>query len=86
MTPEQAIVRLGEMTSKATELSAAIVARTNEIRDEWAGLCRAGGGRADHAALLLGKLSEPLADIGNWSQACQSQITDMVADPFRDEV
>ena len=53
-----------------------------DIVNQWDGLRRCGGQRADHAATLLSRLRPHLAEMARFCLACEKQIDEMVADPF----
>ena len=82
MTPETAIVCCGDIDAGLMRMVSALRAEGEDIRGQWEGLTRVGGGRDDHAAVLLGRLRNVLQDIARFAATADRQIADMVADPF----
>jgi hypothetical protein len=82
MAPETAVVCCGDIDGALMRKVSALRAEGEDIRDQWEGLTRVGGGRADHAAALLGRLRNHLQDISRYAATVDRQIADMVADPF----
>lgn len=83
MSPEQAMNTLTQMMDKLHALTGDIGREVGNVRTEWAGLGRANGQRADHAAALLNRRIRPaLEAIRDFSSKCTEQIKRMHADPF----
>lgn len=82
MTPEQAIERLDELPKKLNRELHSLSLECDEIREQWEGLKRVGGARADHAATLLSRLRPALANLSRQGRAIEQQINGWVADPF----
>jgi len=82
MEPEEAIENVAAITRRIDEIRAHLSDEADQLAEEWAGIGAAGGQRADHAAMLLGRLRPHLAELEQFAAACRQQITDMVANPF----
>jgi hypothetical protein len=82
VTPEQAIEGLPELLGRLDALRAHLADEAGEIGEQWEGLGRVGGQRADHAAPLLARLRPHLAEIGRFASACVQQLDKFQADPF----
>jgi predicted nucleic acid-binding Zn-ribbon protein len=54
----------------------------DSVTEQWEGLTRAGGQRADHAATLLSRLRPILHDLSQFCATCEKQIDALVANPF----
>jgi ABC-type transporter Mla subunit MlaD len=82
MEPEHAIDTVADLAGQVARMSSFLRAETEDIADAWEGLRIAGGQRADHAALLLGRLRPHLRDLAAFCKNVETQIDTMVADPF----
>jgi hypothetical protein len=80
--PCKAIASLESLNGEISQLASAIRWEGERIADEWEGLRRVGGQRADHAAKLLSRLRPVLRDLGAFCQRVEGEIDGMVADPF----
>ncbi len=83
MDPEYMIVRLNDMVGDVRRYASHLADEAELIGEEWAGLGRVGGRRADHAAQLMCKLRPILRDLAGFCTAAEKHITDMQADPFQ---
>jgi hypothetical protein len=83
MDPERMIVQMGKLTGDVNRFASQLRDEAEMIGEEWEGLGRAGGHRADHAAQLLGKLRPILLALRGYCELAEDQIDDMVADPFQ---
>lgn len=82
MPPEEAIEKLSELRHKFNVTLHQLGLECDDIREQWDGLKRAGGARADHAATLLSRLRPALADLARRAHAVEQSINRWVADPF----
>lgn len=53
-------------------------------QDDFIGLVRVGGGRDDHAAVLLRKVKSEVAGLARFLTRVENQMVDVIADPFGD--
>jgi hypothetical protein len=82
MTPENAVDKLGTLIEHLDGLRGQLSKEAEEICQQWQRLGRVGGRRADHAAVLLGRLRPELRALSQWAATCEQQIAEMAADPF----
>lgn len=85
MTPEKALESLGDIFARLDELQADIDQEAIQIQRQWEALGCTGGQRADHAAVLLGRLLPGLRLLSRYVNACAAHIEAMQRDPFGDE-
>lgn len=83
MSPEEAIEKLDQLQKQLNQTMHAISLECDGIEQHWDGLKRVGGARADHAAIMLGRLRPALDKLSRQSKAIELQITGWVADPFQ---
>lgn len=83
MSPEQAIGALPELLKQLNSPMHFLGLEADAVSEQWDGLGRVGGQRADHAAMLLGRLRPHLRDIAKFCVAVEKQIDGMIADPFQ---
>jgi hypothetical protein len=83
MSPEQAIENLDRLTDQFDKLWMDLNAARDEAADQWQGLGKVGGQRADHAAALLGKLRPHLRRVARLASQVEQQIDGWIADPFQ---
>jgi hypothetical protein len=84
-TATQALRSTDDILVQLNNKLAAVEAEANAIQKEWLGLCKAGGGRDDHAAALLQRLLLPLAAIHDFAFNCMDEIDRLQTNPFGDE-
>ena len=82
MTPERAIGNLDALCEGARNRLAALEEAARLAQQQWDGLGRVGGQRADHAAALLADVGRALADLAVYAERSAGQIMRLRADPF----
>ncbi len=84
--PAKAMDELETLRKRLNVFAYNLDGECEDIAEQWKGLGRVGGQRADHAALLLSRLRSHLADIAKFCKTVEAQIDAMVADPFERNV
>lgn len=56
---------------------------SRSIAMQWDGICKTGGGRADHAASLLAQLAPALGRVANYATTAQAQVEDIRQNPWK---
>lgn len=83
MTPEQAVVGLSDLVDTLQRRLDVMRNAARSAKEQWEGLGRAGGQRADHAAELVAAAMLPdLHCLSSYCGRCVEQIRAMRADPF----
>jgi hypothetical protein len=80
--PETMIGKLPDLAGEVRRFASVLSDECELIADEWAGLGRVGGQRADHAAALMGRLRPILDDLARFASGSSQRLSMMVADPF----
>lgn len=83
LDPEKMIHKTDKMLGEITRRVSGLRAECEDIAEQWQMLGNVGGQRADHAAVLLGRIRPHLQDLAAFCGVCESQITQMVTDPFQ---
>jgi hypothetical protein len=82
VTTIEAIESVDKLLDRASRIVADLRLEVDELANEWGGLKCAGGGREDHAALLLARLLPHLARLQSFASIAQGQLATIVHDPF----
>jgi hypothetical protein len=83
LDPEKMIDKTDKMLGDINRRVSFLRAECEDIAEQWQGLGMACGQRADHAAVLLGRLRPHLRDLASFATRCEKQMDEMVADPFQ---
>ena len=84
MTPSEAILKLDEMEATMREKLSGLSEEAGMVVTQWDGLVATGGGRDDHAALLLATLRPHMVGIRDFMDTCIDQLDGMSGSPFKD--
>lgn len=82
MSPENMIGKVDDLLGRINQLVSSIRAESEDIAERWQALGMQGAQRADHAALLLGRMRPALVELSRFAANVDTQITGMIADPF----
>jgi hypothetical protein len=83
LDPEKMIDKTDKMLGDINRRVSFLRAECEDIAEQWQGLGMACGQRADHAAVLLGRLRPHLRDLASFCKTVEGQLDSMVADPFQ---
>ena len=78
----EAIDSVDQLVEQSGRFVADMRLEADELANAWEGLKSAGGGREDHAALLLARLIPHLAALQSFAEVARGQLSAIVKDPF----
>ncbi len=82
LVPTEAMGSLDSMVQAVGRMVADLKMEADDLALQWEGLVAVGGGREDHAAVLLGRLRSHFNRLAQYSLIVGEQLDNMVADPF----